>query len=402
MGRMMTSPYIDAVRSITWYQMSGSWQRHDKLNWCEMDLRPWMPNQMQYFTAGLEYPKSYFEKLVWRYATMALTDLRGGYYNFDLAESWYQDPEIVDVFAKVRAGLKSALDDSVNVAPAVGIFSDERVPYRLPGNGDYILMRTSSHGLYVAADRSGVPYARYLLDDALDPSFTLPKICILRLPMAMTPQEAEALRKKARASGSILVWGYGVAEAAQGKPSVKAVCGFEAAPSAAVRDRQIVVADAGDLTKGLAGKFMGPPPPAISGVTRWRGEPYVIQPEQGDVVLGRYAGTDRAGAVMRTREGLTEIMLGRPGAMSPQLIRNLAARVGVKAFSTADDEMRFGSGILAFYADKGGERKVMLPEGMTVVSSPTGHAFHKTDDGFGFHIGYADEAVFKIGKEASH
>lgn len=400
MGRIANSSYIDMIRSVLIYQTSGSWWQHGKLTWAEFDMRPPMPNPMQYYTAGLGYTQEQFKTLTWRNAVMALTDLKGGFYPFDMAESWFQDPELVRIFGEVREGLQSSLDDTVNVPPTIGVFNDERVPFRLTGTLGHQLTRTSMLGLYRALDSSSVPYARYLLDDALDPTFELPKICILRLPMAITPDQAKALQEKARRSGSVLIWGYAPGAVAEGTPSSKLLTGFDAQPSGKLTRRQIIMRDEGTLTKGLAGKFLGAPPAPISfnENQRWHGQPYVIQPEAGDRVLGIYDGTDQAGAVLRSRDGLTQIILGMPGAISPQFIRNLAKSLGETPFSEANDEMRFGSGILSFYADKGGPRTITLPVGMIATASPTGHQFQTTENGFTFNIGYSDVAVFKISK----
>jgi hypothetical protein len=346
----------------------------------------------------LDYSPEYFKTRVWRNAVAALTDLRGGFYPFDMAESWYQTSDIIQTFGEARAGLQSCIDDNVNIAPTVGVFSDEKVPFRLTGTLGYQLTRTSLMGLYRALDRSGVTYARYLLDDALDPNFTLPKICILRLPMAMTPQQSKVLLDKARQSGSILIWGYAPGALTDGAENI---CGFNAKPANELKDHLIIMQDAGPLTAGVTGKFLGTPPPPISmsDNNRWDDAPYVIQPEKEDVVLGKYDGTDQAGAVMRTRDGLTQIIIGRPGAISPQFIRNLARQVGVTPFSESNDEMRFGSGILAFYAERGGARIITLPIGMKVSGSPTNTKYQMTPTGFTFDSGYSDIAVFKIVKQ---
>lgn len=397
MKQITHSPYIDMVRSVMRYQTSGSWWLHNKLTWAELDMRPPMPNQMQYYTKGLDYTPEFFETWVWRNSVMAVTDLRGGYYPYDMAESWYQTPDIIGVFGKVRAGLQSALDDNVNIPPTVGVFSDESLPFKLPGTLGYQLTRTSSFGLFRALDRSGVTYARYLIEDALDPQFTLPPICILRLPMAMHAEQSKVLLEKARQSGSIIIWGYAPGEMTDG---AKSISGFNAVASDKVNDSLIVMQDAGDLTAGIAHQFLGTPPPPISlnDQLRWKGDPYVINPEQGDIVLGKYANTDQAGVVMRKRDGLTQLIVGQPGAFSPQFIRNLAKQVGVTPFSTSNDEMRFGSGILAFYAEKGGTRNIILPAGMKVAASPTNTKYKVTPTGFTFESGYSDIAVFQIVK----
>jgi hypothetical protein len=395
MLRLGSSPYIDMFRSVMRYQTSGSWWLHDKLLWTELDMRPPMPNPMQYYTDGLDYSADYFQTLVWRNAVTALVDWRGGFYPYDLAESWFTDPRMIEAYGKVRAGLESCIDDSVNLPAVIGVFNDEKLPFQLPGTFDYRLTRTSSMGLLRALDRSGVTYARYLLDDALDPNFTLPKICILRLPMAMTPRQSKVLLDKARQSGSILIWGYAPGELTSGAESIS---GFNAVPAKELADHQIVMQNAGALTTGLAGQFLGTPPPPISlnDSLRWNGAPYVITPENGDIVLGKYEGTNQAGAVMRSRDELTQIIIGRPGALSPRFIRNLAKQISVTPFSAANDEMRFGSGILAFYAERGGPRTITLPAGMKVSASPTGTEYKIAQNGFTFNAGYSDIAVFKI------
>lgn len=398
LSQILQSRVIDMGRSVMRHQTSGSWWRHGKLTWLELDMRPPMPSPMQYFTAGLEYTPAYFETLVWRNAVMALTDLRGGFYPYDMAESWYQDPDIIKTFGKVRAGIQECLDDNVNIAPAVGVFADEHLPFRLPGTLGYQLTRTSAIGIYRALDRSGVPYTRFLLEEALDPAFTLPPVCIFRLPLALTAEQLKTVQDKAKGSGSILVWEY-----APGQPLKNGdigINGFQVKMEKAAQNLPLSMQDAGPLTAGMANTLLGTPLPPISlnDNLRWNGLPTVILPRAGDTVLARYAGTSLAGVVLHEQNGLKQIMIGKPGTLSPQFIRNLAQNAGIQPLSTDNDEMRFGSGILGFYAERGGKRNIVLPRGFKVAASPTGHNYQATPTGFTFTIGYRDMAVFKIVK----
>ena len=389
--RILESPAINMGRSVMRHQTSGSWWRHGKLTWLELDMRPPMPSPMQYFTQGLIYTPQQFQTKVWRNAVMALTDLRGGYYPFDMAESWYQNAEIIGAFGKAHTGLQSALDDSVNLAPAIGIFTDERLPFQLPNVLGYVLTRTSAIGNYRALDRSGVPYARYLLSDALDPAFTLPKISFFRLPATVTAAQVKTLQEKAKRSGSILVWEY-----APGQPAT--LGGIPAKTDKTAQNRPLLVQNAGELTNGLWGQLLGSPPVpnSYNDALRWNEPPLVFTPQPGDRVLARYAGTQLPGVLYTERDGVKQIVIGTPGALSPQFVRNLAQSAGVEALSNSDDEMRFGSGILSFYSQIGGERTITLPSGFKVAASPTGHAFKPTPQGFTYNIGYRDIAVFKI------
>ncbi len=388
---ILESPAINMGRSVMRHQTSGSWWRHGKLTWLELDMRPPMPSPMQYFTQGLVYTPQQFQTKVWRNAVLALTDLKGGFYPYDMAESWYQEADIIGAFGKVRAGLQSAIDDSVNVTPSIGLFTDERLPFQLPDGLGYVLTRTSAIGTYRALDRSGIPYARYLLSDALDPEFTLPKISFFRLPATVTPAQVKLLQDKAKRSGSILIWEYAPDQPTQ-------IGGIPAKTDVAAQSRPLLLQDAGALTTGLNGRLLGTPPVpnSFNDALRWDEPPLVFTPQPGDKVLAHYAGTTLPGVIYSERNGVKQIAIGRPGTLSPQFMRNIAQSIGIQPFSSSDDEMRFGSGILGFYSERGGERTVTLPQGFKVAASPTGHSYKPTAHGFTYTIGYRDMAVFKI------
>jgi len=100
--------------------------------------------------------------------------------------------------------------------------------------------------------------------------------------------------------------------------------------------------------------------------------------------------------VRRQEEGLTQWIIGRPGALSPELVRHWARQAGFQPLSDTDDELWLGSGILTMYTDRGGPRTIRLPRNITVTTSPTGHAFTVTDEGFTFTADYGRTAVFGL------
>ncbi|MDO9541791.1 MAG: hypothetical protein Q7J98_05655 [Kiritimatiellia bacterium] len=416
LGMILRSPYIDCIRSLARFPLNGSYWWHNKLYLKELDTRNPRVETMRSTAAGyLGYPDEYdaddayklFRDEIWRCAVLCLSERGGGYYHYDMAEGWYCDRETIEFFGQVRNRLGPCLSDAVNVEPPLAVFTDEHVSLRLPRSGDFCLCMTTSRGIYDACDRSGIPYRRYLQDDIYEDDFPLPKICIFPLPMGITSEKADLIRAKARKAGSILVWGYAPGKVADGAPSAKDVCGFDAVfpqwPEllfTQLKDKPIIVGTSSNLlARGMEGRILGNPLPIFWGAYRWTGVGGFVRPQPGEVGLGCYAGTNLPGLVWRDKDGLRELFVGFPGAFSPALIRNLARLAGFTPLQENDNcRLFFGNGLLLMISDFGGPQTIHLPQGFCVRSSPTGHAFKATRDGFTFVIGYAEPAVFEIAK----
>lgn len=399
--KMLASPYFDCMRSVMMEQLAGSMRLHNKFYMCEMDIRNPRSNMLGH-TEGLDYPYHVFQQFAWRHAARSVADKGGAYYHYDMAEGWYCDVEVVNFFGTVRSGLAKCLSDAAAPQPVIGVFIDERIALRKGGeNGDHRLMSTAINNTTHALARSGVPYARYIIDELFDEKFTLPKICLLPAPMCLTPEQGKFLREKARKGGNILIWGYGPGVLDFSKPDVRHICGFDAVTDEATRYRQIRIdGESSPLTRGLEGKLLGkaPEPMVWTYSYRWPGLSYVVKPEPGDKVLGHYAGTALAGAVWRDQNGLRELFVGFPGAFPPQLLRNLARLVDEEPFAEDDEEVCLNNGILYMYAEKGGLKKITLPRVLRPDYSPTGHKFEITPSGFVFETGCNETAVFRITK----
>lgn len=416
LGMILRSPYIDCIRSLARFPLNGSYWRHNKLYLKELDTRnPHVETMWSESTLYFGYPDErdvddvykLFREEIWRYAALCLSERGGGYYHYDMAEGWYCDRETIEFFGQVRNRLGPCLSDAVNVDPPLAVFTDEHVPIRLSPHCDFQLCLTASRGIYDACDRSGVPYRRYLQDDIYEDDFPLPKICVFPLPMGITPEKADLIRAKARKAGSILVWGYAPGKVADGAPSAKDVCGFDAVSPqwstplfTQLKDKPIIASTSSNLlARGMEGRIIGNLPPLLHGVYRWTGAGYFVDPQPGEVVLGCYAGTNLPGLVWRDKDGLRELFVGFPGAFSPALIRNLARLAGFMPLQENDNcRLFFGNGLLLMISDIGGPQTICLPRGFCVRSSPTGHAFKATRNGFTFVIGYAEPAIFEIAK----
>ena len=96
--------------------------------------------------------------------------------------------------------------------------------------------------------------------------------------------------------------------------------------------------------------------------------------------------------------GQTEFFIGQPGALSPQLIRNMAAEAGMQPLLDSDDLLVYGGGLLTVCASLGdGIRKIRLPDGIRDVIPLTSHKILRNDGKtFEVDIPDAETAVFLL------
>jgi len=115
-------------------------------------------------------------------------------------------------------------------------------------------------------------------------------------------------------------------------------------------------------------------------------------------VLAKYMNTDIPGMAVRRYKDFTEVFIGQPGCITPQLFRNFAREAGIEPVLESDDLFYFGSGLLGIGAAKGdGIRKVRFPKGFSKVEALTGHpVMNLTADGFEFFLKHRDFAIFKL------
>ena len=114
--------------------------------------------------------------------------------------------------------------------------------------------------------------------------------------------------------------------------------------------------------------------------------------------LAKYLGTEYVGLAMKKYPSHTEIYLGQPGSLSPDLIREFARKVGIKVVQQENDLCVMGGGLLEIGAMvKAGPRKIFFPNNVKNLKCLTGQKIiEKGKDYIVVDMPYKDAAIFKM------
>jgi hypothetical protein len=109
-------------------------------------------------------------------------------------------------------------------------------------------------------------------------------------------------------------------------------------------------------------------PSLIRDLPGFRISPRFFADDSKSVVLGRLAGVNKPGLVVKKLDGWTSIYSSAPILPAP-LLRNIAREAGAHIYSDADDVIYANDGFVTIYSPKGGTRTIFLRKPATVVDS---------------------------------
>lgn len=395
--KMLASPDTDFLIDILRYSPAGSFLFHGKLHIAELDLRV---DDVMIPILNYTYDRMHYESLTRQATAQSCQRLAGGYHLFDLGEAAYYNPKTAAFFGKVRSELADALDGTLSIRPNIGVFMDYRHLVGHQYRNESRLYDVVTQETCYALERSGVPFQIYQFGDIFHESFIFPKIIVFPLMPDLTVEQLATLRRKAAAAGSSIIWGF---YRSSQKIDATTIYGYRLTYPVAMAYRQLRAIQS-PLSNGMENLIIGRSYSAYdaNGFYQWFGIPAVIQPEPGDKILAVYQPEQLPGMIMRQVGGVTEIINGAPGAFSPQFFRNIAAANNIEILSTNDNMVVMAeNGILSILCERGGSNlQVMVPSGLKIVSSPTGHHYHFAAPKLTFDAPNDGEMVyFKMAKD---
>ena len=384
---------------------------HGKLTIDELDCRnlssgveTWQAYDLDFIPKSRGEYKRQMDAMVLRATTSG-----GGYHLYDMWGGWFWHPEamqaVKDAVNNIVANAKEAPSLGSDY---VGVFVDEDAGDYCGRVGRFFMLSAVENtaqamgwGYAAAWGRAGVPVKFFLMQDALDPNLTLPKVAIFLNPFRMDLTMANNIKTRFCNDGRVVVYMLAPGLAASGtssNPSI--ITGFNISESTNTRNRPLVI-KAGVSDNLLDGIRAG------SSLCYWREEMgyynSFISSSTNGKVLGVYGGTNVAGLVVERRtspDNHTVVWIGFPGALSPQFIRNLAKEAGMTPLLESDNEILIGSGLLGVIGIEGGTQVVHLPANCKIEKCLSGHSYTIQNGILTFDLGYGDYygdvAVFSV------
>ena len=408
----------DADRPLGAYQFSGSLQLHNKLGIMELDVRNPEIGPL-YFG---HYPSANYNALhdaeSFRISNRRLAVqsviLGGGVHFYNLQPHWSRTDKAVESLKEMYR-ISSLARSVPDTRDAIAVMIDEDSNLHSNIHPGWIPSFFSVKNMVVmAVQHAGVRFNYFLAKDALHKDFNAPGVLFFDDAATLTPDEIKEIRKRFGNSNRVIVWqgapGFlacrdlnKISEAVNFKLAMMPE--YQGKPLETDRNYGEIYTELGLPVPLVAGDSNDPLMDGVKGFMHQESTvvPFVF-PQRWQVldkdvkVLAKYLDSDIPGMAVRRHKDFTEVFIGQPGCITPQLFRNFAREAKITPSLESDDLFYCGSGLIGIGAAKGdGVRKVRFPAGFNKAESLSGHKISKmSNDGFEFFLKHRDFAVFKI------
>ena len=310
----------------------------------------------------------------------------GSFHTYLLASGWYDSPKAVSAWADA-VRIADAAHGRPLSADRIACIADDRAhcfftnkisPY-------FDWTRNFRYNPVQSLWRSGIRFDLYLPQDLSHPEFQPPKILLILGGETFSRQRITEIRDKFGKDGRIIVWA--------------GIPGFLSAPESALQIGDVRFRKTADRIPAIAAAENTDP--LLNGVgPLFSLPPYAASWEilgNGGKKLAFYSGNGKCAAMVLRHDGFTELILGQPGMLTPELLRNIASEAGIKPFLATNDLCIAGANLLVIGAAAGsGTRSIQLPPGVSATAL-TGQKITQNQDGtFSCFLKHRECAVLQL------
>ncbi len=355
-NELLGGPEVDAVISVPGY---APWRQpgstgmasnfcvasaslRNKLHITELDYRTWLSDRSNPDAVGMARDADEFNAAIRRDAGLALSR-GGGFWFCDISNGWYEDPSLMATVAESFKMANWVTANPRKIKPQMAIFVDERSGFHTSNRSlqfwSYFLGQT-------AWNASGIPADIYLLSDIVRNDIPDYNFYLIASPLTLSKSKAEAIIKKTRRAGKVLMIAGPMAVAGEtGVKDTTDLLGMTIKQGAGTR-RQVMLRD--DSVKhplvnnvyGIIGQaemlYCGGSMPN----TYWY---YVDDPQA--IIMGRWAESGEPALAVKSTSKGTVIFSASAGGYTPQLLHNAARMAGITPVSRPGNATYLGYGI---------------------------------------------------------
>lgn len=392
--RLCNSPYFDFFAVVPQYYeyrecghplfaaaYNGSLRLHNKLLLVELDIRnPEIDNWGIWGSRTYAYTHTphTFHEFAMRTACWSMA-LGGTFHAYDLSCGFWDTQNAIrswkdamDVCRQFRPSAEERMADRI------AMLTDEQAPNYTTLHRQFRLYAYNQNLLpHIALSMSGLGFDFYLTADALNSEWEPPKLVILAETGTMPPEDGALLRQKLCRNGRVIVW--------MGTPGYlnrRCLADAEAISGFKLGERRLdepLTADANcqdALMKGVTGTLFPRP--------NWG---HAIGPvctinDPDSTVLARFQPSGLPGMAVKRHPDCTEVFIGQSGALTPQLLRNLALLAGITPIQETNDICYQSGGIATVCASTGGVKRYAFPNGVKGYNILSGHKTITQNDKF--------------------
>jgi len=364
---------------------------HDKLYLNEVDTETHLHQRQWRWGDSLRLPRTFEETrgLLIRDFGYSFSGSFGMWY-MDLLGGMFHDPEIISLLSKVRAIDRQYLEVEKQPKADVAVVLDED-SFRYFADGEILFTALLSVQKQWGLAFMGTPFDMIRLRDFEDANLPDYKCYIMLNTFHVTPQQRAATQAKLKRNHATAVWIYapGYIDQNLSLENMQALTGIRLRESDSPGELRVeITARDHPYTRSLPHGLAYGTDVNVDSIKPWfdhrlylkdpldstlrRDLPgFRISPRfWGDdpkaKVLGRLAGLDRPGLLVKEQDGWTSVYSSAP-ILPADLLRNIARAAGCHIYSEANDVVYANRILLGIYSPSGGDRTIRLPRAARVI-----------------------------------
>ncbi len=403
LAKVLRSPDVDFIASPYTYdnkQIGGpnnsqtlpeAVALHGKLYFNEVDTETHLHQRQWRWGNSLNNPKNWEETkgLLIRDYGYALSKGFGMWWT-DLHGGTFHDDQIIRLLGDLKKVDEKYLDADKRSNADIAVVLDE-ASFTYFGDGEPLFNALLTAQKQWELGFIGAPWDPCLLTDMANPKLRDYKLYIFLNTFRVTPEQRAAIHARLKRNHATAVWVYAPGYIGE-KLSVdymQDLTGIRLAESDSAGELHVdITAYDHAYTKSLPNGFAYGTDVNVANIIRWYDHQiYLKDPRdpslQRDLpgfrinprfwsddpeakVLGRLAGLDKPGLVVKKQPGWTSVYSSAP-ILPATLLRNIARAAGCHIYSEANDVVYANRNFLCIYAPGGSTRTIHLPEESRVV-----------------------------------
>jgi hypothetical protein len=354
---------------------------HGKLYFNEVDTETFVTQRQWRWGNSLNVPKDWEQTKGLLIRDFGYSFTKGfGLWWTDLFGGTFRDDRIARLIADLRRIDEQNLDADKTSNAEIAVVLDESA-FTYCGDGEPLFNALLTAQKQWQLGFIGAPWEPHLLSDMENPKLKDFKLYIFLNTFHVTPAQRQIIHTRLARNGATAVWVYapGYITDKLSVESMAELTGIKLAENDTPGELHVDVTNdrlAYGTDVDVAGiiryydhqiYLKDPRDPSLQrDLPGFRISPRFYADDPQATVLGKFAGLDKPGLVVKKQSGWTSVYSSAP-ILPSALLRNIARQAGCHIYSDADDVVYANEHFVCIYAPKGGTRTIRLPQAAKVV-----------------------------------
>ncbi len=366
-------------------------QLHGKLYFNEVDTETFVTRRQWRWGDSLNNPTNWDETRGLLVRDFAYSFTKGfGLWWTDLFGGTFHDNQISRLLTDLRRIDEQALDMDKSSTAEIAVVLDES-GFMYCGDGEPLFNALLTAQKQWQLGFLGAPWEPHLLSDLDNPSLKNFKLYLFLNTFHVTPAQRDLIHARLKRNGATAIWVYapGYITDRLAVRNMSTLTGITLAGNDTPGELHVDINNSNHpFTSSLPKNFAYGTDVGVQDIIRYydhqiylkdprdpslrrdlpgfRISPRFYADDAKATVLGKLAGLDKPGLVVKPQSGWTSVYSAAP-ILPAALLRNIARAAGCRIYSDANDVVYANQSFLCIYAPAGGTRTVHLPRKSRVV-----------------------------------